>query len=222
MNDIEDIRQGKIKDLQEANLSGVNLSKANLRGANLEGADLWKANLSGAKLWEVNLSGANLDGADLLGADLWRANLEGADLCRTILYHADFSEANLSGTCLDPKAEIPKISDDEIVSAGLKLDKIEDREIIRGWRTQQSQVVGDTIYTPGWHEAPYFSVDRDTECHPGIHFASREWLRKIYPKKLLVRCWAFRNETVHAISAWRARRIFVEKVYERQDAEVAD
>jgi hypothetical protein len=50
-----DIRAGKLRSLQHANLSGVDLSRANLsrvdlRWANLSGANLRNANLSGAEL----------------------------------------------------------------------------------------------------------------------------------------------------------------------------
>ena len=76
--------------VEEANLSGANLSGANLSGANLSGADLRGANLSGADLSGANLSGADLSEANLSGADLSEANLSGADLRR-----ADLSEANL-------------------------------------------------------------------------------------------------------------------------------
>src|SRR5207244_6815851 len=50
--------------LNEADLSGVELSGAFLMGVNLERANLSNANLSGAFLWEVNLEGANLSGAN--------------------------------------------------------------------------------------------------------------------------------------------------------------
>ena len=61
--------------MQQAYLSGADLSEAYLSRANLSGADLSEANLS-----EAYLSRANLSGADLSRADLSRADLSGAIL----------------------------------------------------------------------------------------------------------------------------------------------
>jgi len=93
-------------DLVRIDLSGANLENSIfrtrhdlretiLKGANLRGADLWKANL-----WKANLSGANLTGADLKQADLSVADLTGADLTGADLTGADLSFANLSGAIL--------------------------------------------------------------------------------------------------------------------------
>ena len=72
---LDDIRNGKVKDLECANLADAYLSCANLADAYLSCADLADAYLSCA-----DLSGANLSCADLSGANLRGANLEGADL----------------------------------------------------------------------------------------------------------------------------------------------
>jgi len=78
------------KDLTGVNLSGVDLSKqdltgtiliqANLSEANLSGVDLSNQDLTGTILRLTNLSGANLDGVDLRNKDLTGVNLSGVDL----------------------------------------------------------------------------------------------------------------------------------------------
>ena len=79
-------------DLKQATLSFSNLKKSNLTCANLEGANLNGTNLKEANLFAANLISANLIGADLRGANLCDADLRGADLTG-----ADLSEANLTG-----------------------------------------------------------------------------------------------------------------------------
>ena len=187
-------------DLFGADLTGADLSGADLRGANLYRADLFGADLSGANLCRADLRGANLRWANLAGATLFGANLHWANLAG-----AGLSGADLSDTCLDPNAPVPAITDAEITAAGLETR--DDR--IYGYRTLRSLYCGDTEYTPGEHVASVFSVDRHTECHPGIYFASREWLVEKHPQESLVRCYALRTETVHAGGKWRAKRIWV-------------
>jgi uncharacterized protein YjbI with pentapeptide repeats len=63
------------------NFAGVNLSGANLTGANLENANLRQANLSNALLH--------------------RANLKNANLTQTLAVSTDFSDACLTGACLE-------------------------------------------------------------------------------------------------------------------------
>lgn len=78
---------------------------ANLRCANLNDLNLSGINLGWAKLSLANLSGVNLSGADLTAACLSNANLTGADLSGANLSLVDLSganldEANLTGACL--------------------------------------------------------------------------------------------------------------------------
>ena len=124
-----------------------------------------------------------------------KANLSGADL----------SGADLHETCLDPEAPIPEISDREILEAGMEIDG----EHILAWRTRNSQYVGSTEYTPGTYTAPVFSVSQETECHPGIYFASVSWLKAKYGRASLVRVRVLRNEAIHVGDKWRAKRIEV-------------
>jgi hypothetical protein len=172
------------------------LKRADLCGAHLYGADLRGADLRGADLRGANLYGANLRGADLNRADLSKTNLKRADL----------READLSETCLSPTATLETPTLTEISEAGLT----NDGEYVYGYRTLESQHCGNTTYTPGEHKAPYFSVDRNTPCHPGIYFATRDWLfTHDYSLVSLVIVRARINETVHAGDKWRARRIWV-------------
>jgi len=71
---------GKLADLQGANLRGVDLHGVDLRNAKLRGANLCGADLQGANLRNADLRGANLYGADLRGANLYGADLRGADI----------------------------------------------------------------------------------------------------------------------------------------------
>jgi hypothetical protein len=147
--------------------------------------DLYRANLYRADLSGANLSGADLSGASLSGANLYRANLSGANLYRANLYRADLSGADLSNTCLDPLA---KANEEDVLEWCRKFGiEIKSDGTIYAYRTKTSQVVGSTIYTKGIHTAPYFSVDGDTECHPGIYFSSKRWLKNTYPDTKLVR-----------------------------------
>lgn len=78
-------------DLNGVDLRGVNLKGVNFRDASLKGADLREANLSHAILVEANLMNANLSHADL----------SNADLSRTQALATNFTEAKLTGACLD-------------------------------------------------------------------------------------------------------------------------
>jgi uncharacterized protein YjbI with pentapeptide repeats len=103
-------------NLRQANLSGADLTGANLVSAYLHGADLTGANLSETDLHRVNLRDANLSGAcleaaslieaDCRNANFTRANLssaklKGADLRRVRAIATDFTEAILTGACIE-------------------------------------------------------------------------------------------------------------------------
>lgn len=155
-----------------------------------------------------NLSSAiflgSLAGLDLSGANLSWSALNGVELEGTCLIGA-----NLKGTILDfDMYGVPDLTDEEITNAGLKISEFEGRPIIRGIRTKFSQFVGNHIYTLGEHKAPWFSVCAFTECHPGIYFDSLLRVTESFAPPY-VSCYAFRDETVHACTKWRAKRIFV-------------
>jgi uncharacterized protein YjbI with pentapeptide repeats len=102
-------------NLEEADLSQINLSGADLKGANLSKSifyktelvnasldnailfetDLTKANLVGATLKYVSLTGSDLSKANLSKTDLSGANLFGSDFFRTDLTYANLTEANI-------------------------------------------------------------------------------------------------------------------------------
>jgi superfamily I DNA and RNA helicase len=78
-------------NLQQADLSGLNLANINLIEANLQGAILTNTCLSGAKLIAANLSYTNLTHADLSNAKLMGANLQNSMLNHTNLTNADLT-----------------------------------------------------------------------------------------------------------------------------------
>ena len=189
-----------------ANLGGASLVSANLSGANLRSADLRDADLVSANLVSADLRGADLSGADLSDADLRSADLRSADLSGVNLRRADLSGANLAGTCLDPAVPVPALTDAELDAAGLELDG----PWVLGWRTARSMHVGSTVYAPGSsHVAPWFSVDVEMPCHPGIYLASRDWIDREFGGSAVVRCRALRAELVHAGDKWRAKRLWI-------------
>lgn len=212
-----------IKDhLFDGSLRGADLTGANLRGAYLRGANFSRANLFGADLTGANLRGADLHWADLCNADLNGADLYNADLIWSLLNEADLTETNLSGTdlhgtnltgtnltgtVLDPDAPIPSILDKEILDAGLEIDE----KWVLGWRTRHSQYTGLTEYVvrneP--YVAPWFSVCKETSCHPGIYLTSKEWLEENYSDQYLVRCKCLRSELIHAKDKWRCKRLWI-------------
>ncbi|MCA9540869.1 MAG: pentapeptide repeat-containing protein, partial [Myxococcales bacterium] len=83
--------------LQNADLSGTNLTNALFDGANLSGINLSEANLAGASFGGANLRGAKLLGADLTGANLAGADLSSADLTGARLGMATLDGANING-----------------------------------------------------------------------------------------------------------------------------
>lgn len=102
--DLENVDLSEL-DLHGTDLSYANLQTTNLRKANLQGADLFLANLQGARLSEANLQRADFVAANLQEAVLHKANLHGADmgeadLRRAVLISAMLSEANLKASNL--------------------------------------------------------------------------------------------------------------------------
>jgi uncharacterized protein YjbI with pentapeptide repeats len=88
-------------DLSESNLSRVELSFANLIGASVSRADLRGAELIGAKLIGAKLIGAKLIGTILSRADLRGADLSGTNFTRSQALGTDFTEAILTGSCIE-------------------------------------------------------------------------------------------------------------------------
>jgi hypothetical protein len=178
------------------------LCGADLCGANLCGANLCGANLCDADLRYVDLRGADLRDADLRDADLSSADLRGANLC-----DANLCGANLTSTCLDPAALLSIIPDSNIEAAGLRIHG----PWVYGWRTARSQHAGSTEYAirDEPYVAPWFSVDSETSCHPGIYLAGKSYLAKEYDGHALVACKCLRSELVHAGDKWRCKRLWI-------------
>ena len=193
-------------DLSGANLRGVNLSGANLGSAYLGDADLSGANLGSAYLGGADLGDANLRGVNLSGADLGDANLRGVNLRGADLGDANLRGVNLSDTCLDPAAQVPDATA-ALTEAGIPPDV---EGFVHAWRTARSRHVGTQTYTPGEYMAPVFSVDTETDCHPGIYLASREWLTRSYGDIPVVAVVAHVSDIIATSNGkFRARRITV-------------
>lgn len=80
-------------DLSGANLSGSHLQLTNFHKANLKGADLSYSHMHAVNLVGANLEGANLEGVNLLDANLTGANLKGANIKRVLWTAAALSGA---------------------------------------------------------------------------------------------------------------------------------
>jgi hypothetical protein len=203
-----DLREADLREaaLWGANLREANLSGADLRGANLKGANLREANLKGANLREADLRGADLRGADLREADLRGADLWGANLREADLRGADLRGANLQDTCLDLDAPIQPLQKEILERCGLELEG----KYVWGWRTRVSKFCGNTTYIPGeCYTAPWFSVDTETECHPGIYLAGLAYMYAVYPAVPLVRCFCRHDELIKAGDKFRCKRLWI-------------
>ena len=91
---IDQYKEYKKTDFQEANLSGAFVIGANLQECNLEGANLTNTNFSNANLYRANLKNTTIDDTDFRGTDLRKADLTGAN----VYYRAFHENAQVSGT----------------------------------------------------------------------------------------------------------------------------
>lgn len=160
-------------DLQDQNLSRLNLahamfSYANLSGANLMAADMIAADLTGANLARADLSGANLShgqfqdadlsGATLAGTNLTHASLSqmdlagvslvGANLTNTDLSGADLTRANLTGAIL-ANTDLTGAN-----LAGAKLELVDLQGICRGPFDEPPHVDRE-VQLPSWDTLPW-------------------------------------------------------------------
>ncbi|MEG4595188.1 pentapeptide repeat-containing protein [Microcoleus sp. F8_C2] len=114
-------REGRNKSFIRMNLKGAYLEQADLRGADFTDANLnqatlkkayldqvehqptklVRANLRGADLIEANLSYANLKEADIVEATFQGANLEWTNLTLTQAIGTDFTNAQMTGACVE-------------------------------------------------------------------------------------------------------------------------
>jgi hypothetical protein len=109
--------------LPTAPLDGVDLHEANLQESYLVGADfhyafLYGANFFAAKLCSANLHGSYLTGAILILADLRKSNLTGAELTE-----ADLTDADLTGAIVDHKDWLLRLKEKGIVGIDKILNK---------------------------------------------------------------------------------------------------
>ncbi len=100
--------------LQDADLTGHDLSRRYLGGANLRGAKLAHANLFMTDLSSACLVGADLSCADLSGANLMYADLREATLVGANVLVADLNNAILLGTKLQ---KIRNLTAEQIITA---------------------------------------------------------------------------------------------------------
>jgi uncharacterized protein YjbI with pentapeptide repeats len=135
IQEIEDLKAGKIKNAINWDLSYANLSGANLSGADLSCANLSCTNLSCTNLRGADLYGANLFGADLSYANLCDANLFGADLSYANLYGADLYGADLRNT-IGNSREIKTINDNDNINhpPHYTFGKYEVLDVINDWK----------------------------------------------------------------------------------------
>jgi uncharacterized protein YjbI with pentapeptide repeats len=95
----------KAKQLDRARTSNSMLSDATIRDLLVTGNGYQKtyigANLYGANLNGANLEGANLKRANLSHAKLQQAHLKDANLAKILATGADFTDAYLTGACLE-------------------------------------------------------------------------------------------------------------------------
>jgi hypothetical protein len=56
-----------------------------------------------------------------------------------------------------------------------------------------------------------FSVDVNTDCHPGIYLATKDWLAENYPNQPLVRCRCRKTDVLKAGDKFRCKRLEVLK-----------
>ena len=146
--------------MSHADLTGANLYHADLRCADLDGAILRDANLVGAILRDASLRYTDLRGAKLLDIDIRGANLAGADL----------TDADLNWTDLSPNMIIPHPSIDDLDQWGILHDDI----YVYGFRSCESRIIirrfANAYKVGKVYTAPWFSVDPESDCHPGIYF----------------------------------------------------
>jgi uncharacterized protein YjbI with pentapeptide repeats len=87
--------------LFQARMSKAQLQEIDLSGVNLRGIDFSEANLTGATLRHSDLSKANLTKAELVGADLEAANLQEANLSEASLNTTNLTKVNIKGANLN-------------------------------------------------------------------------------------------------------------------------
>lgn len=158
--------------LEQADLSGAQLSEVHLEGANLKQVRLWRANLSGADLESANLQDAwlgeaNFRYAKLTSANLHRAELESSNLERVNLANANLREAHLKHTDLHDAS----LYDAELEHACLDHADLSGSNLLyanfRGASLQETRFDEATVLPDGTHWTGDTDMSRFTDTqHP--------------------------------------------------------
>ena len=145
-----DLRE--LANLEEINLSCVNLTNSNLQEVNLSGANLQEATLVGADMTKANLFMANLCSADLrqsileqaclIRADLVNTQLQSSNLRRANLFEADLRESDLESANLS-RADLVEVDlrDSNLKNANLRWSTLESTNLC-GVCLDKSKVYG--------------------------------------------------------------------------------
>lgn len=100
---------------------------------------------------------ASFAGCDFINCNFKNACLRDMDVKNTHFVNCDFTS-----TVFDPKAKMPPLRKNH------GFEKVGRRLI--GYRTKRSRFAGSNFYRLGeTYTAPIFSVDTETECHPGLY-----------------------------------------------------
>ena len=161
-------------NLNEANLSRINLSQSILRGASL-----FVTNISGANLSEVNLSEANLNVARLSSTNLSRAILNGATLNVANLVRADLSAAQLIGASLI-RSELVRCELSKANFSGANLTEADLREVkltqanLCGANLSGSNLRGASAASANFQAANLHGADLTKAELSGVNFSKAD------------------------------------------------
>ncbi len=120
-------------DLNQANLSGVDLSGINLKNSNMVGANLSGAKLYGSDFTDSDLSGANFSNAKILetifdDANLYRSNFRKAMGTTPVFSNSNLTRSNLQDTKFDIPIFDNTILDSVIVDCDFIINLIHQEE----------------------------------------------------------------------------------------------
>lgn len=124
--------------------------------------------------YNVVFRDASFVGCDFTGSDFSRCdfincnfkfincNFKNACLRDMDVTNTHFVNCDFTSTVFDPKAKMPPLRKNH------GFEKVGRRLI--GYRTKRSRFAGNNFYLVGeTYTAPIFSVDTETECHPGLY-----------------------------------------------------
>ena len=152
------------KDLQGADLSGIDLRRANLSEADLRWAKLSEADLRGA-----NIHGANIQGANIQEADLWGATALYLQCPETGSFTAYKKLKNNAIATLEIPEEAKRSS---ATTRKCRAEKVRVLKIERNGEEINSEMSEwGGLYEVGKETvADKWDCDRWNECSHGIHF----------------------------------------------------